>query len=370
MNTREKLKHLTECNSHTKNIDGVNKIGEIIAEWLAFMPRKIFKGKNLGDLNYFTSPSEGDMPRILLCGHADTVHSPDLHLPVRFEGEKMYGPGVSDMKGGLVVIAETLLALHRENSLTNTDFLLVPDEELGSLEHKRIMEKIYKQYEYALVYEGSGLGGAPDRRTVVIERKGAGAARFTVSAPGGHSGVLINKEDRISAIEEAALKVTAIFESADHTKGTTTNVGKISGGTAVNAIAESCILEADYRTKTTEERKRVRGEYEKLAKTDFIKGTKTFLAWLYDMPPMQQSEMRKEFAKLVRDTGKTVGLEIEFEKRGGGSDANRISRYVEKVLDGFGPQGGGDHTAGEFIYTGSLEPSILLSVEVLKTIIR
>jgi len=389
MNAADKLHILVHINSHTENTEGVNEVGETVAGWLPFMSREIVRGETRGDLSYFTSESKGNTPRILLCGHGDTVHRPELHFPVRVEGDKMYGPGVSDMKGGLVVIVETLARLHRDNNLANMDFLLIPDEELGSTEHARVLEDIYARYDYALVYEGSGFGTAPStrsngpsadpagrhpqytpkRRTVVVERKGAGAARFTVTAPGGHSGFLVQKEDRISAIEEGAQKVQAIFECADYSKGTTTNVGRISGGTAVNAIAENCTLEADYRIETMEERKRIRKAYEDLGKRCFIEGTGTTVEWLYDMPPMQQTIGINEFAELVRAGGGTVGIDVQFERRGGGSDANRIGRFVDKVLDGFGPQGGGDHTVGEYIYLSSLESSLCLSVEVLKKII-
>ena len=372
MNAADKLHILVQINSHTENTAGVNEVGDTVAEWIPFMSREIFRGETRGDLNYFTSESKGNTPRILLCGHGDTVHRPELHFPVRFEDDKMYGPGVSDMKGGLAVIVETLIRLYHENDLVNIDFLLIPDEELGSTEHAKLLEDIYARYDYTLVYEGSGFGDVPytpRRRTVVVERKGAGAARFTITAPGGHSGVLVKKEDRISAVEEGARKVLAISECADYAKGTTTNVGKISGGTAVNAIAEGCTLEADYRIKTAEERKRIRRAYEDLGKRYFIDGTKTAVEWLYDMPPMQQTKETIKFADVVRSAGRSVGIDVQFERRGGGSDANRIGRFVERVLDGFGPQGGGDHTVGEYIYISSLEPSLFLSVEVLKKII-
>ena len=370
MNQTELLITLVNQNSFTQNKKGVDVVGNIVRKELSFMNIRRYAHKTFGDLLVFSSKkNDPKRPMILLSGHSDTVHSPSSDIKTIRKGNTLYGAGTDDMKGGLVVIIEILKSLNTLGKLSNVTFTLTPDEEMSSNAHKNTLAKIYKKQDFALVYEGSKTfynnKYSTKKRSVVIGRKGFGGAEFEIKAPGGHSGVIREKSRRISAIQEAANKVIQIEALANYAKGTTTNPGVISGGTVLNAIAQNCKIVADYRVMTGEERIRIRKDYENLAKKNFIKGTSTKLNWLYDIPPMQTTKEIKRFGDLAVKIGRSLGMKIELEQRGGGSDANQIAQFGAAVIDGLGPQGGRDHSIEEFLFIDSIKPSVDLSLKII-----
>ncbi|MBN1916031.1 M20/M25/M40 family metallo-hydrolase [Candidatus Dojkabacteria bacterium] len=376
MEKLELLKKLLNQNSFTRNKAGVDKVGLIVQKELPFMNKKVFSSKRFGDLILFRSKIfTNESKKVLLAGHSDTVHRPGLRFPTVQKGNKLYGPGTNDMKGGLLVIIEVLKNLYSENKLRNISFILIPDEEMGSNAHKKKLEYIYKEHDIGLVYEASGCPNTklhnftPLKRSVVTARKGFGGAVFTISAPGGHSGVLTKRNERISAIQEAAHKILEIEKLADYQKETTTNCGVIKGGTVLNSIASSAEITADYRISTEEERTRVRREYEKIAQKDFIRGTSTKLKWLYDILPMTPTAQTNKLLMIAKEIGKNLHIEVNEEKRGGASDANHLSQYNMIVLDGMGCQGDNDHTAKEFLYINSIQKSIDFSRKFIEKLI-
>lgn len=374
----EFLYKLVNQNSKTDNKTGVDKIGEMMADKLSiFMNVKRIPHKQFGDLFVFSSKvNDHARENIILSAHSDTVHAPDFDFPIRKVGNKLYGPGINDMKGSLFVIVEVLSELNRLNILKNIDFTLVPDEEFASVAHRKFLHEFYKKHTKAIVYEEGSLENTPgikehdkNTRALVISRRGFGGAKFKVNSAGGHSGTKHKKHERPSSILEMAHKITHLEEIADYKKLTTVNPGIISGGSAINAIAQNCELICDYRISTLEERLRVREQFEKIAHKSYVKGTKCSFEWLYDIPPMYFTDESKAFAAQVQNTAKKLGINLIPENRYGGSDANQHCFCGLAVLDGFGPQGDNEHTDNEFIYLDSLAPSIELSLEVIKEIL-
>lgn len=371
----EFLYKLVIQNSKTDNKSGVDKVGEMLADRLgSFMNVKRLKHTEFGDLFVFESKVIDDSKeKIILSAHSDTVHAPDFEFPIRKVDNKLYGPGINDMKASLFVIVEVLSELNKHNLLKNINFALVPDEEFASTAHKKFLHNYYKLHQKALVYEEGSLENTPGKRkynkntrALVISRRGFGGGKFSVNSIGGHSGIKNKKSERPNAILEMAQKVTRLEKSADYKKLTTVNPGIIKGGTAINAIAQNCELICDYRISTLEERSRIRSEFEKIAHRSFVAGTQCSFEWLYDIPPMFFNEESKSFAEKIKEVAANSNTNLILENRFGGSDANQYCFCGVAVLDGFGPQGDNEHTDNEFIYIDSLEPTISFNIKVLK----
>lgn len=376
MNNINFLQKIVEQNSHSRNKEGVDQVGNMFANELNFMKIDRIPHEKLGDLLVFSChENNSEKPHILLTGHSDTVHPPDINLPTSIEGNIMKGPGTQDMKGGLFIISETLKKLNSNNQLSNITFILIPDEEIGSEAHVDYLTSKYKEFDYGIVYEptmqmDSVNKSYPKERSIVIERKGAGFIEVEITGPGGHSGVLVHKKNRFSAIQEAARKIIEIEELADYIKGTTLNVGTITGGIAPNVLAQKCKFAMDYRVKTVLEERRVFNSVDRLCKDPSDNKFKISHEIINSGPPMENNHYKKEFIKVVQKVANKLNLKLHLEKRGGGSDANNISEYVPAVIDGMGVQGDREHSPDEFIYLDSIQPGIDLSYGVINELLK
>ncbi|MCA9385191.1 M20/M25/M40 family metallo-hydrolase [Candidatus Dojkabacteria bacterium] len=376
MNNLDLLIQLVEQNSHSYSKAGVDAVGAIVESELPFMKTTRYRHESMGDLLVFTSEEqvEGE-DKIILSGHSDTVFPPDTEFKVIQKGDKLHGPGTQDMKAGLVTIIRVLQKLHKEGKLKNITFTLIPDEEAGTKAHLDVLlNEVYPQFEIGLVFESSteyNDNGAflPMKRTLVTERKGGGLAFFDVTSKGGHAGVLTQRKDRISSVEEACYIALELEKLANYDEGTTLNPGKICGGIAGNVIAYECKLEADYRVVTVEEEQRIVNALNTIAETPYRDGTSTKLTLKFNRPPMVPTKRTPELVELAQNVANALNMEIVTEKRGGFSDGNDISSKGVTVLDGFGPHGNGEHSLDEFVYLSAIQPSIDYSYEFLTTLL-
>ncbi len=366
------LLKLVKQNSYSFNKEGVDAVGEIMKEELSFMKIEEVPHPTMGKLITFRSHVERpNHPKILLSGHSDTVFPPDVKMNIYKDGNKLYGPGTQDMKGGLFVIINVLKTLEKTNELFNIDFILDPDEENQSRAHRDTVSQLYKKYDIALVFEAStsninGEKYSPERRSIVISRKSHQFGFATITSPGGHSGVITEKKLRANSILEAAHKITALEGLADYEKGSILNTGLIKGGIEGNVLAPECTFKFEYRCENEEEEKRLEEGVSKIMKKTFVPGTKTEITYGLRFPPMSHSEEKKVYVDELIKIGQDMGIDIHTERRGGGSDANVISGSNVIALDGFGPQGDGEHSKHEFLYLDSIEPSIKLTLEFLR----
>ncbi len=375
MQDLELLIKLVEQNSYTYNKAGVDAVGNLIKAELSFMNIQEFQHEKVGDMILFSSPkTDTTKPKILLCGHSDTVHKEEDSFPVERKGNKLFGPGTQDMKSGLVTIIQILQNLYKIQKLENVDFLLVPDEEAQSIHFRKKMDQLYKKYDIGLVFEAStsnidGEKYSPKSRSVVTGRKGAGVVNVKITGPGGHSGVLDKREDRMNAIEEAAHIILKVEEIADYKKRTTLNIGIIKGGSYSNVISTDCEIILDYRTVTKKEEKRVLSELKKLEQQTQFKKTKIEVTKISSKPPMEETTKSIELLEKLKAIAKQQGIKIKKELRGGASDGNEMSVTGMVVLDALGPQGDGEHSRDEFVYIDSIAPSIELNLNFLKTLL-
>lgn len=295
--------------------------------------------------------------RVLLVGHMDTVF-PDgtaAERPFRVEGERALGPGVSDMKGGLLAGLYSVKAL-RDSDLD--DFALVtyvcnPDEEIGSpFSGPTILERA-READVCFVLEGARENG-----DIVSARKGVIDLRITVRGRAAHAGV--EPERGRSAILRAAHIVAALHELNGRWPGVTVNAGRIDGGMRPNVIAERCEIRVDLRIPDEASRGPLFEEITRITEAPTVPDTTAQVEHETSFPPMEKTEEIGRLADRAKGIARDLGFELHDASTGGGSDANPVAAIGVPVLDGLGPIGGNDHAPEEWLDLSSVVPRITL----------
>ncbi len=286
---------------------------------------------------------------VLLLGHFDTVYELGrLQTMPWTEGHgRLYGPGVFDMKAGIVQMMFTLWAL-RESSgelPRAVKVLLVSDEEAGSATSRAITEKVAKQCAAVLVCEPSGPGGA-----LKTQRKGVGAFRLKVTGRAAHSGLDFEKGH--SAIVELAHQIHAISRMTDVERGITLNVGVIRGGTRTNVVAGEAIAELDLRIAHTGQGVEMERRVRELKAVD--RKCKLEIEGGINRPPLERTEQVAALFTLARSIARELGFRLREIAVGGGSDGNFTAGIGIPTLDGLGAVGDGAHAAHEHVVAAEL----------------
>jgi glutamate carboxypeptidase len=283
----------------------------------------------------------------------DTVHPVGTlasKLTYRREGDRVYGPGIYDMKGGLMLAVEAFrrIAQARRRTKLPITFLFTPDEELSSPVSRRVIEREARGQRYVLVTEPARDGGK-----VVTERKGIGVFVIRTRGRPAHAGGDPDKgRNAIVAMAEIVLAINVLN---DPRRGITTNVGLIAGGTARNTVAEECMIEVDLRFCDPA------NASEMEAKLKALKSSRpdieTIVTGKITRPPF----VRGRGVDLVFDKAATIAKEIGFNLKraprvGGGSDGNFTVAMGIPTLDGLGVDGDGAHTNHEYMLFSSIEP--------------
>jgi glutamate carboxypeptidase len=353
----EDLQTLININSYTKNKDGVDKISEIMTNWLTDLGFKhiTYPRKNIGNHNLYRSPKT-DGVKILLLGHNDTVFPEGTFETYSEDNRWVYGPGVCDMKGGNMVALQALRNIYEKNGkIENIDFLLVSDEETGSDDSKTLSSKLAQDYDYCFVFEAAG-----EHLEVVTGRKGVGTFTITIEGKASHAGV--RYESGVNANLEASYKLIELTKLTNLEIGTTVNVGKISGGVGANTISPKAELLLELRYTQNSERDRLLSALKEITNTTYVEGTKSTLSGLIQRDVM---EVNEEQQLLIKKIEKLSGEKLPTEQRGGVSDANIVASQGVTTLDGFGPFGDGDHTIHERALKSSFQQRINLMTTML-----
>ncbi|OZI31808.1 peptidase [Bordetella genomosp. 10] len=310
-------------------------------------------GDATGPLLYVTNRAQGDTrPGILVLAHLDTVHPVGTlgENPCRIEGDKLYGPGSYDMKGG-IYLALTALATLAKPGATRLpiDFLMVPDEETGSHASRASIESYARNARYGLVCEPA----RPNGGKCVTARKGTGMLRLQVKGRPAHAGM--QHEKGRSAIREMAHQVLALEAMTDYERGVTVSVGTINGGTVTNTVPALCNCVVDFRVPDME------AAADTLSRMRGLKAVGADVALDIDVelnrPPMVKSEATTQLLGKARLFATAAGFQLDdAPMTGGGSDANFTSAMGVPTLDGLGADGDGAHTLNEYILVSTLAP--------------
>lgn len=363
------LKEVVEIQSGSYNIPGINRVQDVFERELHALgfTTERFTEEGYGDHLLGRRHREGSF-RVLLDGHVDTVFPEDRVPSFSLDGDFCRGQGVMDMKGGVVTSITALKCLQKLSSLDSLDlfFLTESDEEIGSPSARAVIERLAKEIDLALVFEEAGKA-----YEIVIERRGVQSLELSVKGRAGHAGNVI--EDRRSAIEELAYQICQLRSIAHeyYDEGMLFNVGTITGGFAVNAIAENASCGIDIRYTNPIAFEEMLARFEAAITTSLIPNTAITLCRINNLPSMQKTERSERAAHLFQEVARSCGMEVGLQRRGGGSNANLWSKFGTSVLDGLGPIGGDDHSDREWMNIPSMFERILhttLFLEKLSTL--
>ena len=346
---------------------GVNAMMDLVEAEVRDAPIRVERvpgQQGLGDTLVLRAGRDTGQPGILVMSHLDTVHpvgTVEHDLPLRIEGDRLYGPGVYDMKGGAYFALQAFKEAARSGQAAlPLVFLVTPDEEIGSPTTQGLIQDLGRHSAYALVTEPARDGGK-----IVTSRKGVG--RFDVHVEGrpAHSGS--RHQDGRSAIREAARQIVRIEEMTDYERGVTTTVGLVNGGTAMNTIPQHCRFSVDLRVVTAADGEAF--ERALLGLQPHDPDVKVTVTGAMNRPPYERTE---PVARLFQHA-QALAREIDFElqdvpRTGGGSDGNFTAALGVPTLDGLGIDGDGAHTLQEYGLISSIAPRQALMLKLLETL--
>jgi glutamate carboxypeptidase len=288
---------------------------------------------------------------VVLMGHCDTVFAAGTarQRPFRIEGDLAYGPGVADMKAGLVANTFVLCAFARAGLEVPMRALYTADEEIASPASRPFIEA--NTADALAVFNSEP--GRPSGN-VVTGRKGAMFVDCEVTGIPAHSGG--NHHEGASAIEALARKVVQMHRLTDYDSGTTVNVGLISGGSSVNTVAPHAAASIDVRFKTTQAMDDVQARLAAIIGAVDVPGTCAHIKQQRYFLPLVQSEQSRALFDAYVDSASTLGFAAGGEFSGGSADSGFTAAAGIATLCGTGPVGGKVHTADEWLKVSTVVP--------------
>ena len=366
------LEHLVniDCGSYTP--DGVNEVARWVASFLSEMgadidlrpdPEGRFGNTVVGT---FRGAMHG--PRIVLIGHMDTVFDPGTvaERPFRIDEGIAYGPGVTDMKSGLLAGLYALKAIITELDglpFERLVFIANPDEEVGSPSSSAHIRELAADADACLVLECARANG-----DIVSARKGILDTRFTVLGRAAHAGV--EPEKGRNAILEAARIVEDLHALNGRWPGVTVNVGVIRGGSRPNVVPDRCELEVDVRSTTADGLAAAESAIREVAAVTVVPDTSVEAHVMVAWQPMEKLARSGRLVDHAQSIASRLGFTVHDTATGGASDANTTSGMGVPTLDGLGPIGGNDHSPAEYLEIDSIGPRTTLLAGLLLAIGR
>jgi glutamate carboxypeptidase len=339
----------------------VDRLGDRIQADLKSLGAEVtvFANENAG--NHIRARWGTGSKGILLLSHMDTVFDIGTLAknPYRENGGRLYGPGVQDMKSSIAMLLTCLRVFQQEGCWPDRPVtaLFTTDEETGSLTSRELIEREASQAGVVFTLEPALANGA-----IKTARKGTGDIYLDVKGVASHAGV--DHEKGRNAIEELAHHILAAQRLTDYTRGTTVNVGVISGGTRSNVVPEDAKAEIDFRVTRMDEYQRLKSWADGIAPV--LHGTMVSARVDLNRPPMPRDDTMIETFGKARLIAKEIGLDLREGSTGGGSDANFVAPLGIPVLDGLGPVGDGAHSEREYVEVESLaERTALLAALLL-----
>lgn len=286
---------------------------------------------------------------ILLVGHYDTVHPRGTlsRAPFRQRGERAFGPGVLDMKAGLVIAwgALAVLLQQGEPPWQPVHLVVTSDEETGSHRSRHLLERLAWRCAAVFVLEPAGSRGA-----LKTARKGTGEVELIVHGRTAHAG--LEPQAGINAVHELLLQLQRIVSWNEPARGTTVNVGIIEGGTRSNVIPDRARAVIDFRVSRLADGRAI--ERRLAALRPILPGARLEIRGGINRPPMERTLRTVQLVRHAQRIGRYLGLTLGEASVGGGSDGNFTAALGVPTLDGLGGVGGGAHTLQEFVEIPSL----------------
>lgn len=368
-----------DCGSYTKA--GVDQVGRWTGRFLERLGAEVMYHLHptLGDTVVGQLAGTPGGPRVLLIGHLDTVFPEGTarSRPLRLEGPRAFGPGVADMKSGLLAGVYAILALlalggdddgadeadRRSLAFERLTFVANPDEEIGSPSSTALIRELALDSDVCLVLECARTNG-----DIVSSRKGTVDLRLTIVGRAAHAGV--EPEKGRSSILEAAAQVQALHALNGRWPGVTCNVGVIAGGTRPNVVAERTTLEVDLRSATREGLEVAEAAIRASAAATTVPDVTITVEETGRHWPMEKLDRSARLVAHAQALANRLGFAVRDASTGGASDANTTAGLGVPTLDGLGPIGGNDHSPAEYLDIGSIVPRTSLLAGLLLAIAR
>ena len=362
----EELRTMVNVDCGSYSPDGVNVIADrcerrfIEHGWE--VERRPHDGEpRLGDLVIGRLRGAGG-PNVLLVGHTDTVFDDGTaaERPFHVNGDRAHGPGVSDMKAGLLAgfFATHVLQDVGFDGFGTITYVCNPDEEIGSPFSGPVIGELAPAHDAALVLEGARENG-----DIVSARKGVTDYTIRITGRAAHAGV--EPEKGRNAILQAAHSIVALQELNGRWPGVTVNVGVVHGGTRSNVIAERCELHVDLRSPELETLEEAEAEVARIcadARVPDVTIEPTANSW---HRPMEKKAGAQRLVDIAVGAASELGFELRDAATGGASDANTTGSAGTPTIDGLGPVGGDDHGPAEWVDLTSIVPRTALLAAII-----
>jgi len=358
------LRRLVLIPSGTYNRAGVDAVCREIDALLDELPleRRILPQEQYGDMLIASVPPADTEPRILIVGHMDTIFPEDSPFRGWREDEQnFYGPGVVDMKGGIVagIFALRALAALRLLSGLPITWVLNSEEEIGSPVSRALFTAEAKRSAMAFVLEPGG-----SRGEVATGRKGRLGMRIFACGVAGHAAMVV--EGKKSAILDLARVIVELEELNDTYPGVSVNIGLMAGGITPNSVPDAAWATIDVRSANAEGFTFFRSRLDELLERRRKKGMELRVEMVTEVPVMEATEATKALFAIVAQEAQRLGIPVVEQFRPGASDANFIAAEGTPVVDGLGPIGGHGHSDREYLARESLvQRSALLALSLI-----
>ncbi|MBY0054861.1 M20 family metallopeptidase [Brevibacillus agri] len=371
---QDNMNHFLQLLEEAVNMDSPSRdkrLGDRMAGWFALQFQRLTGGKaelipnaTYGDQVRCTL-GEGDK-QILIIGHYDTVwlEGEAARRPFSIRDEKAYGPGVYDMKAGILQAMFALRALVKLDRLPADKkivLLLNSDEEIGSPTSRWLVEQEASRSAASFVLE------PPTEPGGALKTWRKGSAHYTVAVRGisAHAGV--DHQKGVSAIEELSRQIQFLHALTDYEKGTTINVGVVKGGIGANVVADYAEAEVDVRVVSMEEAQRIENVIRE--RKPLLSGTSINVTGGIRRPPMERTKDTGVLFALAKSISRhELGMELEESGTGGVSDGNFAAACGVPTLDGLGAKGGFAHSPEEWIELGEISTRATLLARLIEEV--
>jgi glutamate carboxypeptidase len=366
------LNALMRCLRHAVEIESPSQDKAAIDRMANFFAREFStRGAKVQVLDHPTAGSAvkaefwkgaGGSKPILLLGHLDTVWETGTltEMPYQVRAGRAYGPGINDMKSGIVcgLWAVQALAALKITPPGPVHFFLNADEEVSSIAFREELLAAARAARAVLVLEPAAAQGG-----LKTARKGVGEFQVTVRGRSAHAG--INPSAGVNAISELARQILRIEKLARPKRGLTLNVNVILGGTRVNVIPELAVARVDVRVPTARDREKIEKQMQALAPIN--REAKLEITGGVNRPPLER-KMAIALFRQACELGRQMGLELKEAATGGGSDGNFTAALGIPTLDGLGGTGDGAHARNEHVVVSELPQRAALLAALIASI--
>ena len=362
----EGIRRWVEIETPSPDGQAVNKLVDLVQSEAAALGAETERrpGRDgFGDILTVRSPWGGNEPGILILSHLDTVHPIGTlaeHNAFRRDGDRVYGPGIFDMKSGAYLALYAFQHLVRTGRTTPLPltFLYVPEEEIGSPTSRQVIEDEARRNKMVLVTEPAHGG------LCCTARKGVLHAGIKVHGRPAHAGS--RHQDGRSALRELARHIVALEDLTDYDRGITVNVGLASGGSFINVVPAEAEAKVCIRAPETDQLEALRDHV--LSLQPIGADVTLEITAEINRPVFPRLDGTAKLFDHAREICREVGIELDERHSGGGSDGNFTAALGIPTLDGLGADGHGHHTLDEYILYSSLEPRARMWVRLFETL--